>query len=159
MYNKIVLLGNLTKDIDIRYTPGGSAIGSTSIATSRKFKSQDGTQKEETMFIDVVFFGRSAEIAKQYARKGSKLLVEGRVKFDQWTAEDGSRRSKHSVVVENFKLLDSRQDSQRTVPVEEQDAYGNTTATYSAPAPQPAYNAQPQQSFPGIDINEDEIPF
>lgn len=111
MYNKIILAGNLTRDIEIKYTPGGSAIGSTAIATSRKFKAQDGTQKEEVMFIDITFFGRTAEIANQYLRKGSKVLVDGRLKLDQWTAQDGSKRSKHSVTVESLQMLGTKEDS------------------------------------------------
>jgi len=72
MYNKVILAGNLTRDVEVRYTPSGSAIGSTAIATSRKFKSATGEQKEEVLFIDLTFFGRTAEIANQYLRKGSK---------------------------------------------------------------------------------------
>ena len=91
MYNKVILAGNLTRDIEIRYTQGGSAIGSTGVAVSRKFKSQTGEQKEEVTFVDLTFFGRTAEIANQYLHKGSKVLVEGRLKLDQWTAQDGSK--------------------------------------------------------------------
>ncbi|HIQ47913.1 MAG TPA: single-stranded DNA-binding protein, partial [Sulfurovum sp.] len=94
MYNKIILAGNLTRDIEIRYTQSGAAIGNTGIATSRKFKSASGEQKEEVLFVDLTFFGRTAEIANQYLRKGSKVLVDGRLKLDQWTAQDGSKRSK-----------------------------------------------------------------
>ncbi len=92
MYNKIILAGNLTRDVEVRYTQGGSAIGNTAIATSRKFKSQTGEQKEEVLFVDLTFFGRTAEIANQYLRKGSKVLVDGRLKLDQWTAKDGTKR-------------------------------------------------------------------
>jgi len=105
MYNKIILAGNLTRDIEIRYTQGGAAVGSTAIATTRKFKSQTGEQKEEVLFVDITFFGRTAEIANQYLRKGSKILVDGRLKLDQWTAQDGGKRSKHSVTVENLTML------------------------------------------------------
>lgn len=111
MYNKIILAGNLTRDIEIRYTQSGSAIGSTAIATSRKFKAADGTQKEEVLFVDLTFFGRTAEIANQYLRKGSKVLVDGRLKLDQWTAEDGSKKSKHTVTVENLQMLGSKDDA------------------------------------------------
>jgi len=69
MYNKIIMAGNITRDIEIKYTQGGSAIASTAIATSRKFKGQDGSQKEEVCFIDITFFGRTAEIANQYLKK------------------------------------------------------------------------------------------
>ena len=108
MYNKIILQGNLTKDIEIKYSSGGSAIASSTIATSRKFKSAAGEQKEETLFVDLTFFGRTAEIANQYLRKGSKVLVDGRLKLDQWTDKQGQKRSKHSVIVENLQMLDSK---------------------------------------------------
>ncbi len=160
MYNKIILAGNLTRDVEVRYTQGGSAIGNTAIATSRKFKSQTGEQKEEVLFVDLTFFGRTAEIANQYLRKGSKVLVDGRLKLDQWTAQDGTKRSKHSVTVENLQMLGSKDEAQGG------GGYNNAPAgdTYSQPAPsQPAPQAAPQQAqasnIPEIDINEDEIPF
>lgn len=111
MYNKVVLVGNLTRDVEIRYSQSGSAVGNVGIATSRKWKSQTGEQKDEVMFIDLTFFGRTAEIANQYLRKGSKVLVDGRLQFQQWTAQDGSKRSKHSITVDNLQMLDSKADS------------------------------------------------
>ncbi len=162
MYNKIILAGNLTRDVEVRYTQGGSAIGNTAIATSRKFKSQTGEQKEEVLFVDLTFFGRTAEIANQYLRKGSKVLVDGRLKLDQWTAQDGTKRSKHSVTVENLQMLDTKGQSEQLA----QGGYNAPQAqnTYSQPAPsQPAPQAASQQAqasnIPEIDINEDEIPF
>ena len=109
MFNKIILVGNLTREIELRNTPTGLAIGNTGIATNRKFKSHTGEEKEEVMFIDISFFGRTAEIAQQYLKKGSKVLVEGRIKLDQWTDSSGQKRSKHSLVVESMKMLDSRE--------------------------------------------------
>ena len=84
MFNKVVLVGNLTRDIELRYTTSGVAIGNSSIAVTRKITS-NGERRDETSFIDISFFGKSAEIANQYLNKGSKLLIEGRLKFDQWT--------------------------------------------------------------------------
>ena len=104
MFNRIVLVGNLTKDIELRYTQSGAAIGSSGIAVTRKF-SVNGERREETCFIDITFFGKQAEIANQYLSKGSKLLVEGRLKFDQWTDNNGQNRSKHTVAVENMEML------------------------------------------------------
>ena len=166
MYNKIILAGNLTRDIEIRYTQSGAAIGNTAIATSRKFKSQTGEQKEEVLFVDITFFGRTAEIANQYLRKGSKVLVDGRLKLDQWTAQDGSKRSKHSVTVENLQMLGSKDEaapmggngySQQGGSSYEAPAQQNS---YSQPAPSaPAAAPQPTSNIPEIDINEDEIPF
>ena len=165
MYNKIILAGNLTRDVEVRYTQGGGAIGNTAIATSRKFKSASGEQKEEVLFVDLTFFGRTAEIANQYLRKGSKVLVDGRLKLDQWTAQDGSKRSKHSVTVENLQMLGSKDDAQgggyNAAPAG--DTYSQPAkSSYSAPS-QPAPQTAPQQAaatnIPEIDINEDEIPF
>jgi len=106
MFNNITLLGNLTRDVEIRYTQSGTAIGNTGIATNRKWKDKQGQAQEEVMFVDISFFGRSAEVANQYLRKGSKILVSGRLKLDQWTDQNGQKRSKHSVVVETMKMLD-----------------------------------------------------
>jgi len=153
MYNKIILAGNLTRDIEIRYTQGGSAIGNTAIATTRKFKSQTGEQKEEVLFVDLTFFGRTAEIANQYLRKGSKVLVDGRLKLDQWVdQQSGVKRSKHSVTVENLQMLDSKQDNQST-------QQNNQPQAYQAPPSQPAPTQDQQGALPTINLDEDSIPF
>jgi len=154
MYNKIILAGNLTRDIEIRYTQGGSAIGNTAIATTRKFKSQTGEQKEETLFVDLTFFGRTAEIANQYLRKGSKVLVDGRLKLDQWVAQDGTKRSKHSVTVENLQMLGSKDDNQQDAPQQP-----NQPQSQSSQPTQNAHASQPSPQVPEIDIDSDEIPF
>ncbi|WP_139451490.1 single-stranded DNA-binding protein [Campylobacter armoricus] len=107
MFNKVVLVGNLTRDIEMRYAPSGSAIGSSAIAVTRRFSANTGEKKEETCFIDISFFGRTAEIANQYLGKGSKILIEGRLRFEQWTDQNGQNRSKHSVQVENLEMLGS----------------------------------------------------
>ena len=166
MFNKIILVGNLTCDIELRYTQSGSGIANTAIATSRKF-TQNGEKKEEVCFVDITFFGRSSEVANQYLRKGSKILVEGRLKFDQWVDQNGQKRSKHSVIVETMQMLDGKGDNAGGA------AQGGG---YSAPAQQqqqsyqqPSYNNQAAQTqsrempssnqVPVIDIDEDEIPF
>ena len=110
MFNKIILVGNLTRDIELRYSQAGMGIAKTAIATSRKFTS-NGEKKEEVMFVDITFFGRSAEVANQYLRKGSKILVEGRLNFEQWVDQNGQKRSKHSVTVETMQMLDSKGDN------------------------------------------------
>ena len=107
MFNKIILVGNLTRDIELRYSQGGMGIAKTAIATSRKFTS-NGEKKEEVCFVDITFFGRSAEVANQYLRKGSKILVEGRLNFEQWVDQNGQKRSKHSVTVETMQMLDTK---------------------------------------------------
>jgi len=172
MYNKVVLVGNLTRDVEIRYSQGGSAIGNVGIATSRKWKSQTGEQKDEVMFIDLTFFGRTAEIANQYLRKGSKVLVDGRLVFQQWTAQDGSKRSKHAITVENLQMLDTKADSQnpnhnngygnqpsqnnyggqQQVQQQGQNSYSNAGGGYNNPPQQqqqqqPSYGGQQQPSY------------
>ncbi len=178
MYNKVILVGNLTRDVELRYLPSGTAVGKVGIATNRKFKSTTGEQKDETMFIDLTFFGRTAEIANQYLRRGSKVLVEGRLILEQWVAQDGTKRSKHSVTVENMQMLDSRADANsqysnsgyNAAPAQEPMGENN----YSNPYEQNSYQQPPQQhqtspsatpkapsepNIPEIDIDEDEIPF
>ncbi len=109
MFNKVVLVGNLTRDIELRYAQSGSAIGSAGIAVTRKFSGANGEKREETCFIDITFFGRQAEIANQYLNKGSKVLIEGRLKLDQWQDQQGNPRSKHSITVENMEMLGGNQ--------------------------------------------------
>lgn len=164
MYNKIIIAGNLSRDIEIRYTPGGSAIANTAIATTRKFKAADGTQKEEVLFIDVTFFGRTAEIANQYLRKGSKVLLDGRLKLEQWTAQDGSNRSKHSISVESLQMLDSKPtDGQSTAKHDNAHEASQRAATQPHQNETQYHDKLEQQlhhnpSFPDME-QDDEIPF
>ena len=110
--NKVVLIGNLTRDIELRYTQSGYCVGNAGIAVTRKFKNAQGETAEETCFIDLKFFGRTAEVANQYLRKGSKLAVEGRLKLEQWQDQSGQNRSKHVVEVESLEMLGSPQNNQ-----------------------------------------------
>lgn len=110
MYNKVILGGNLSRDIELKYSQSGSAVANTAIATSRKF-TVNGEKNEEVCFIDITFFGRSAEVANQYLRKGSKVLIEGRLNFEQWTDQSGARRSKHTVIAETMQMLGTKEDS------------------------------------------------
>ena len=125
MFNKVILVGNLTRDIEVKFTASNLAIGSTGIATNRKFKNQMSEEKEEVMFLDITFFGRTAEIANQYLKKGSKILVDGRLKLDQWTDQSGQKRSKHSLVVESMKMLGGKEEEYVVgpVPTQNREAY------------------------------------
>lgn len=167
MYNKVILVGNLTRDIELRYTQGGMAVASSALATSRKF-TQNGEKKEEVCFIDITFFARSAEIANQYLRKGSKILVEGRLNFEQWSDQNGQKRSKHSVVVETMQMLDSKADTNSGSDFSQnyqQNSYQQPQnyQQQSMPKQQQAYtqNSKPMQNnnIPEIDIDDDIIPF
>ena len=153
MFNKIILVGNLTRDIELRYSQSGSAIAKTAIATSRKFTS-NGEKKEEVCFVDITFFGRSGEIANQYLRKGSKILVEGRLNFEQWVDQNGQKRSKHSVIAETMQMLDSKGDNQggynpqAGAPIDNNQGMQQGSG-YNAPAQGQAQSyQQPQQQQP-----------
>jgi len=114
MFNKIILVGNLTRDVEIRYTGANLAIETTGIAAvNRKFKSQTGESKEETLFVDLSLFGRTAEIANQYLKKGSKVLVEGKLRLDQWVDQSGQKRSKHDITVEVLQILDTKKEREK----------------------------------------------
>ena len=111
MFNKCVFIGNLSKDLELRYSQGGSAVCSTAIAVNRKWKDSTVALQDDTCFVDIVFFGRSAEVAHQYLRKGSKVLIEGRLKQDNWTDQNGQKRSKHSIAVESMQMLDTKNNN------------------------------------------------
>lgn len=157
MYNKVICVGNLTRDIELRYLPSGSAIAKSAVATSFKYKSSTGESKDEVCYLDFNIFGRSAEIANTYLRKGSKVLLEGRLVFEQWTAQDGSTRSRHSLRVDTMKMLDSKgAETNNTYNSEHQPDSNSSTAESN-------HNYQNSGSMdrkiPEIDIDEDEIPF
>ena len=144
--NKIILVGNIVRDIELKYLPSGSAVATTGIATNKKFKKQDGSQGEEVMFIDLSFFGRGAEIANQYLTKGSKVAIEGSLKLDSWTDQSGQKRSKHSVRVGSMEMVGSKQDGAQKQPVkvEQYNQGGQKVAEYD---------------MPSFDVNDDELPF
>ena len=107
-YNRIVLMGNLTRDPQLSYTPANTAVCKFGIATNRTWKDRDGNSREDVCFVDCTVFARGAEIFNQYMSKGRQVLVEGRLQFQQWTAQDGQKRSKHEVVVDNFTFVGGR---------------------------------------------------
>ncbi len=111
--NKVMLIGNLTRDIELKYTPKGSAIAELGLAINRKYKHPDtGELKEETTFVDVTLWGRQAEIAKEYLTKGKPVYIEGRLQLDSWDdKQTGQKRSKLKVTGEAIQLLGSRGDS------------------------------------------------
>ena len=181
MFNKVILVGNLTRDIELRYSQTGMGIAKAALATSRKF-STNGEKKEEVCFVDITFFGRSAEVANQYLRKGSKILVEGRLTLEQWVDQNGQKRSKHSVTVETMQMLDSKGDNSAAggsfsnndfeQDYAQPQSYSQPTQAYPSSAPQQKYaepvrqqpaqqprKMMPEPNIPVIDIDEDDIPF
>ena len=104
-FNKIILVGNLTRDPQLSYTPANTAVCKFGIATNHKWKDRDGNAREEVCFVDCTVFGKAGETFNQYMTKGRSVLVEGRLKLDQWTTPEGDKRSKHEVIVDNFTFL------------------------------------------------------
>jgi len=104
-FNKVILLGNLTRDPQLSYLPSQTPVVDFGLAVNRKWKGQDGQQRDETCFVDCRTFGKPAETINKYCKKGNPLLVEGRLTFDSWTGQDGAKRSKLRVTVENFQFV------------------------------------------------------
>ncbi|MEZ5987977.1 MAG: single-stranded DNA-binding protein [Planctomycetota bacterium] len=103
-FNKVLLMGNLTRDPEVRTTQGGTQVAKFGMAVNRKFTANGQTQ-EQTCFVDCTAFGRQAEVLAQYMRKGRGLFIEGRLEYQTWTDQQGGKRSKHEVIVENFQFL------------------------------------------------------
>jgi single-strand DNA-binding protein len=126
MFNKVILIGNLTRDPELRYTPQGTSVCNFGIAVNRKYKQGD-EMKEEVTFINIVVFGRQADTCGQYLNKGNPVLVEGRLQESRWETEEGQKRSKHEVVAQSVRFLPRKQsgtDSEQmgrgsTVPPDE----------------------------------------
>lgn len=140
------MIGHLVRDIELRYTQSQMAIGKTAIAVTRKY-TLNGEKREETCFIDLTFFGKQAEIANQYLGKGSKLAVEGYLKFEQWQDNNGQNRSKHSIAVESMEMLgEPKQNNQ-----------GYQQGSYSNQRPQQVAPKKPQHQKPPADDYEIDI--
>ncbi|MHC5059490.1 MAG: single-stranded DNA-binding protein [Planctomycetota bacterium] len=145
-YNKVILLGNLTRDPQLSYTPNQTAVVDFGLATNRKWTGQDGSAREETCFVDCRCFGRSAENINKYCQKGRPLLVEGRLTFDSWQAQDGSKRSKLRVTVERFQFVSSGGPGG-----------GSGGGGYQNAAP--VDNAAPDANSQVPAVSDDDIPF
>ncbi len=107
-FNKVILIGNLTKDPEIRYTPSGTAVSSFGLAVNHRYKQGD-EMRDEVCFIDIVVFGKQAENSGQYLSKGQSIVVEGRLQQRRWETDDGQKRSRHEVVAQSVRYLSKRQ--------------------------------------------------
>ena len=134
-FNKILLMGNLTRDPQLSYTPNQTAVVDFGLAVNRRWTSREGEDRNETCFVDCRAFGRLAENINKYMSKGRQLFVEGRLTFDSWTAQDGTRRSKHRVTVESFQFVGpppGASVSSRAEPAVADAASGSEPATGNA---------------------------
>lgn len=108
-FNRVILVGNLTRDVELRYVPSGMAVCELGLAVNDRRKNAQGEWVDDPVFVDVTLWGRTAEVASEYLSKGSPVLIEGRLKYDQWEGNDGQKRSKLRVVGEKMQMLGARQ--------------------------------------------------
>jgi len=150
--NRVLLIGNLTRDPEVRYTPKGTAVADIGMAINRVFTSEDGERREEVTYVDVVLWARLAEIAGQYLKKGRPVFIEGRLQLDTWDdKQTGQKRSRMRVVAENLQLLGSRGESEGGPTGPAPARRPATGGTQSQPASQPR--------DPDLDVEPDDIPF
>lgn len=135
-YNKVILIGNLTRDPEVRFTPKGLAIAKIGLAMNRTWKDANGDKKEEVTFVDVDAFGKQAEAIGQYLKKGRPIMIEGRLKLDVWDdKQTNQKRSKLGVALESFQFMDSK-GAENTKP-----------------------EAKSEAQAPATDVNQDDVPF
>jgi single-strand DNA-binding protein len=143
-FNKVILMGNLTRDPELRYTPKGTAVAKLGLAVNRSWRNAEGQQQDETTFVDVDAFGKQAETLGQYMQKGRPILIEGRLKLDQWEDKNtGQNRSKLGVILEKFSFVGGGSQN------------GGTTSTPQATAPPPTSEVPPFDDGP----SDDDVPF
>lgn len=181
--NKVLLMGNITRDPELKFMPNQTAVCDFGLAVNRTWTGQDGVKKEEVTFVDCSCFGKTAEILSKYKKKGDPLFVEGRLKLDQWEAQDGSKRSKMRVIVENFQFLNraggpgggqqqsddqgeySGEPAPRQAPRQYAQRAPGRPAPANSPAPRPQQAPNYEQDVPSAPedeappITNDDIPF
>ncbi|MGE3312100.1 MAG: single-stranded DNA-binding protein [Limisphaerales bacterium] len=155
-FNKVILLGNLTRDPELRYTPKGQAVARLGLAVNRSYKTESGETKEEVTFIDIDAWGKQAELIGQYLKKGNPIFVEGRLKLDQWDDKTtGQKVSKLKVVMEGFQFVGGNRSG------ESGGGHGSGTGGPSVPPPsRPARPAAPASDAGDGPAGEvDDVPF
>ena len=149
--NKVLLMGNLTRDPEVRHTPKGTAVGDLAMAINMTYKAQDGTEKEEVCYVDVVVWGRQAETCRDYLTKGAPVFVEGRLQLDQWEGPEGEKKSRMRVRADRVQFL-SRSGG---------GGGGGARGPRSdgAGGGAPTEGGAPKQASPPRDLPEDDVPF
>ncbi len=161
--NKVILIGNLTRDPEVRYTPKGTAVGDIALACNRVRTDDSGNRIEEVTYIDVTLWGRQAELAQQYLSKGRPIYLEGRLQMDTWQDKTtGQNRSKLKVVAENMQFLGSGQQNGGGAPQQNsapaRQSYNNAPQQHAAP-PQQASPPIGGSPAPAFEDEDDDIPF
>jgi single-strand DNA-binding protein len=150
-FNKVILLGNLTRDPEVRYTPKGTAVAELGMAVNRVYTAENGEKREETTFVDVTLWGRTAEIAGEYLKKGRPVFIEGRLQLDSWEDKtSGQKRSKLKVVGEGLQLLGARPSGGGSAGGSEEESSAPPRSSSKSAPPPKAAAAEP---------DDDEIPF
>ncbi len=156
--NKVFLIGNLTRDPELRSIPSGMQVAEFGLAMNRQYRSQSGEQQEETTFVDIVVWGRQAEVVSQYCSKGKQIHVEGRLQYDSWEGKDGQKRSRLRVVADHVIFLGGRPGEERGGgPPPAQSRRPARSGPASPPPREPAEPAV--QERPPDEFNIDEVPF
>ena len=155
--NKVFIMGNLTRDPELRYTQGGTAVAKFGMAINRNWTSAEGEKKEDVCFVDITAFGRQAEVICEYCHKGRPLFVEGRLQYSTWQSQEGQKRSKLEVVVEGFQFIGARPGEGRAPAAEAEKAPEGAPPAGEAEAP-PQKPANPGQA-PAKPKKDDDIPF
>jgi len=148
--NKVLLMGNLTRDPELRYTPSGTPVCEFGLAVNRRFKTPSGEQRDETCFVDVTMWGRRGVVISEYFTKGKPIFIEGRLRYDSWEGAEG-RRSRLTVVAENFEFVGPPGDSRE----------GGARGEKRRAPERPKQDAPEREDAPGegFDVADDEIPF
>ena len=158
--NKVQLMGNITRDPEVRYTPKGTAVTDIGLAINRNYSTDDGDRREETTFVDITFWGRQAEVIGEYMKKGRPLYVEGRLQLDQWEDKNtGQQRSRLKVIGDNFQFLGGRDEGgQRGGGQGQQSSQQGAPQQQSLQSQQQAPTQQNYDPIPPSD-DDDDIPF
>ncbi|MEI8294260.1 MAG: single-stranded DNA-binding protein [bacterium] len=153
--NKVILIGNVTRDPEVKFTSKGSAVTDIGLAINRNYTLDNGEKREETTYVDVELWGRLAEIAGEYAKKGRPIYIEGRLRMDTWEDKaSGQKRSRMKVVGENLQLLGTRTGGSSPTGGSEHESYESSAPAARRPATQPAQRQAPSSPEP-----DDDIPF
>ena len=148
--NKVLLMGNLTRDPEVRHTPKGTAVGDLAMAINMTYKAQDGTEKEEVCYVDVVVWGRQAETCRDYLTKGAPVFVEGRLQLDQWEGPEGEKKSRMRVRADRVQFLSRSGGGGGGARGPRSDGAGGGA---------PSEGGAPKQASPPRDLPEDDVPF
>lgn len=152
--NKVLLMGNLTRDPEVRYTPKGTAVAELGLAVNRIYSGENGEKREEVTFVDVTVWGRTAENVGEYLKKGRPVFIEGRLQLDSWEdKQSGQKRNKLKVVADNVQFLGSRGGSGGGGVPDEGDEASRSSPSSGGGRPAPSKNAPPAEP------DDDEIPF